>query len=156
MKGGSVLATFENAAGSENFRHAVHEYLTAHMFGNARAEDFLEALGRASKPEISAAFSTFLNQAGVPQVSITVRCNKGEQPKFELTQKRLLPSGSEGRSDRTWAIPICIAYSSSNGRQEVCRVIDTREAEIAASGGNGCPAWYLANAKEVGYYAANV
>ena len=95
LKGGSVLATFENAAGSENFQHAVHQYLTAHMFGNARAEDFLEALGRASKPEIAAAFSTFLNQAGVPQISITLRCHKGEQPKFELTQKRLLPSGSE-------------------------------------------------------------
>ena len=64
QKGGSVLATFENIAGSENFRHAVHDYLTAHMFGNARAEDFLDALARSSKPEISGAFSTFLKQAG--------------------------------------------------------------------------------------------
>ncbi|MBV9406086.1 MAG: hypothetical protein JO211_12145, partial [Acidobacteriaceae bacterium] len=56
QKGGSVLAMFENAVGAANFQRVMHNYLNAHMFGNATADDFLAELARDTKPEYATAF----------------------------------------------------------------------------------------------------
>ncbi len=42
-KGGAVLAMVENYLGENTFRQGVHNYLAAHMYGNATAEDFWNA-----------------------------------------------------------------------------------------------------------------
>ena len=39
-KAGSVLLTVENYLGEETFRKGVHNYLAAHLYSNATAEDF--------------------------------------------------------------------------------------------------------------------
>ncbi len=40
QKGGAVLDMVENYVGPNDFRKGVHNYLQAHLFGNATAEDF--------------------------------------------------------------------------------------------------------------------
>ncbi len=125
---------FENIAGRENFRRAVHNYLTEHLFGNARAEDFLEALGRASKPQFAAAFSTFLNQNGVPEISAELRCDGQRPPKLNSRQKRLLPLGSPGDAARTWTVPFCVAYSFGSGRQQTCQLLTKQTTEMNLPG----------------------
>ncbi len=150
-KGGSVLATFENAVGPENFQHAMHNYLQAHMFGNATAQDFLSALGAASKPEYASAFSTFLDQTGVPEIRSTMECTAGKPPVVHIHQQRLLPAGSSGDVNRTWGVPVCVAYSDSKGRGETCKLV-TQPQDTITLETNSCPAWYLANDKEIGYY----
>jgi alanyl aminopeptidase len=152
-KGGSVLAMFENAIGPDRFQQAVHDYLTAHLFGNARAGDFLASIGAHSKLEYARAFSTFLNQNGVPQVNIRLRCRQGAAPTLTLEQQRLLPVGSPGSRSALWGIPFCASYSYGSGRQQTCELVTAKQAEIQLSG-SGCPAWLLANSKEVGYYEA--
>jgi cytosol alanyl aminopeptidase len=152
-KGGSVLAMFENVIGAEPFRRAVHQYLTAHMFGNARTEDFLAALGQDSKQDYATAFATFLNQNGVPQVKVGLQCGTSGVPKLHLEQQRLLPVGSDAGRDALWNIPVCVAYSYGDGRKEVCRLLKSKTMNIPLNG-KGCPSWYLANAHEVGYYQA--
>src|SRR5207253_7233929 len=52
--------------------------------------------------------STFLKQSGVPELSTTMHCEKGKQPTLEVKQRRLLPAGSEGSTDRTWTIPFAL------------------------------------------------
>jgi alanyl aminopeptidase len=152
-KGGSVLAMFENAIGPDRFQQAVHDYLTSHLFGNARAEDFLAAIGAHSKAEYARAFSTFLNQNGVPQVNVKLRCRQGAAPSLAVEQQRLLPVGSTGSRNTVWGIPFCAAYSYGRGRQQTCELVTAKQAEIKLSG-SGCPAWVLANSNEVGYYEA--
>ena len=152
-KGGSVLAMFENAIGPDRFQKAVHDYLTAHLFGNARAEDFLAAIGSHSKPEYAHAFATFLNQNGVPQVNVQLRCRPGAAPVLSVEQERLLPVGSPGDRNALWGIPFCAAYSYGDGRRQSCQLITAKQAQIKLSG-TGCPAWVLANDKQVGYYEA--
>ena len=153
QKGGSVLAMFENAVGPSNFQRVMHNYLNAHMFGNATAEDFLAELGRDTKPEYASAFATFLNQTGVPEVKAHLNCAKGQSAAVQLEQQRLLPLGSTGDTNRTWNVPFCIAYSFGQGRKEICKLI-TQQKTTWTLPEKGCPAWLLGNDKEVGYYEA--
>jgi alanyl aminopeptidase len=152
-KGGSVLAMFENAIGPDRFQKAVHDYLTSHLFGTARAEDFLAAIGAHSKPEYAHAFATFLNQNGLPRVNVKLQCRSGAAPTLAIEQQRLLPEGSAGSRDAIWGIPFCAAYSYGDGRQQTCELVTAEQAQIQLSG-SGCPAWVLANSNEVGYYEA--
>jgi alanyl aminopeptidase len=150
-KGGSVLAMFENAVGPANFQRVMHDYLQAHMFGNATAEDFLGQLGRTTKPEYATAFATFLNQTGVPEVKAHLNCGQGDEATLQIEQQRLLPPGSTGDVNRTWGVPICVAYSDGNGRKQACKLVSEQKGTLTLPE-KGCPAWYLANAKEIGYY----
>src|SRR5207253_5457746 len=65
--------------------------------------------------------------------------------------QRVLPAGSSGDVNRTWGVPICVAYSDGNGRKQTCKLVSERKATLTLPE-KGCPAWYLANAKEIGYY----
>jgi alanyl aminopeptidase len=150
-KGGSVLATFENAVGPENFQRAMHNYLEAHAFGNATTQDFLAALGAASKPEYATAFQTFLDQTGVPEMRTTLACTTGKTAVVHVEQQRLLPVGSTGDVHSTWGVPFCVAYASGNSRAQACKLITLPQDDVALPG-IGCPSWYLGNAKEIGYY----
>ncbi len=151
QKGGQVLAMFENAVGPPNFQRVMHDYLEAHKFGNATAEDFLGQLGRTTKPEYATAFASFLNQTGVPEVKARLKCDQGNAGTVEVEQQRLLPVGSSGDVNRTWGVPICVSYSDGNGRKQTCTLITEQKGTVALPQ-KGCPAWYLANANEVGYY----
>ncbi len=151
QKGGAVLAMFENAVGPASFQRVMHDYLTAHMFGNATAEDFLAELGRDTKPEYAAAFATFLNQTGVPELKAHLDCAQGQQPTLQLEQQRLLPVGSTGDVSRTWNVPFCFAYSYEGGRKNMCTLVTGQKATVTLPE-KGCPTWYLGNDKEIGYY----
>jgi alanyl aminopeptidase len=152
-KGGSVLATFENAIGPENFQRAMHNYLTAHAFGNATTDDFLSALAAASKPEYAAAFRTFLDQIGVPELKTTLACSEGKNPVIHVEQQRLLPAGSTGEVHATWRVPFCVAYPNGSGRAQSCKLITQQQDDVELQG-SSCPSWYLGNAREIGYYEA--
>ena len=150
-KGGTVLSMFENAVGPENFRKVMHDYLQAHMFGTATAEAFLTQLGRTTKPEYATAFGTFLHQTGVPEIKARLNCAEGSEATVDVEQQRLLPAGSSGDVNRTWGVPICVAYSDGSGRKEICKLVAEQKAKVALRT-KVCPSWYLANAEEVGYY----
>ncbi|MFL6353429.1 MAG: M1 family metallopeptidase [Bryobacteraceae bacterium] len=153
QKGGAVLAMFENAVGPANFQRVMHDYLQAHAFGNATAEDFLAQLGQqTTKPKYATAFGTFLNQTGVPEVKARLNCVQGAEASLEIKQQRLLPEGSNGDANRVWGVPVCVAYSDgSGGRKQTCKLVTEQTAAITFPE-KACPAWYLANAKEIGYY----
>lgn len=152
QKGGSVLAMFENAVGPANFQRVMHGYLQAHAFGNATAEDFLTELGHIAKPEYATAFATFLNQTGVPELKARLKCGQGDATSVQVEQQRLLPVGSSGDVNRTWGVPVCIAYSDGNARKQTCKLVAEQKATVTLPE-KTCPAWYLANAEEIGYYA---
>ncbi|MGI8962272.1 MAG: M1 family metallopeptidase [Bryobacteraceae bacterium] len=153
QKGGSVLAMFENAVGPANFQRVMHDYLQAHAFGNATTEDFLTQLGRTTKPEYATAFATFLNQTGVPEVKARLNCAQGDEASVDIEQQRLLPVGSSGDLNRVWGLPVCVAYSDGKGnaRKQTCKLVVQQKAAVTLPE-KACPAWYLANAKEIGYY----
>jgi alanyl aminopeptidase len=150
QKGGAVIGMFEGWVGEEAFRKGVHDYLSAHAFGNATAADFLKEVGAQSghQDEFAPAFSTFLDQAGVPLVTAELACDKGAPPKLKLQQQRYLPTGSSGSSDQSWKIPVCASYPGG----KACTLLTSASGELSLKDAKTCPAWVNPNANGNGYY----
>ncbi len=153
QKGAAVLTMFESWIGSAKFQAGVHAYLEAHRYGSATEQDFLGEIQAASHPGVSAAFTTFLDQAGVPLVDVALDCARGS-PRVALSQKRLLPLGSRGTaSAEVWQIPVCSRGGSDGKASRACTLLTGPTGEAAAPT-SVCPSWLLANDGENGYYRA--
>ena len=92
-KGSAILSMFESWVGTEKFQRFIHDYLAHHTHGSATADDFLDELAAHAGADVAAAYRTFLDQPGVPLVSVAVRC-AGKAARLELSQERFLPLGA--------------------------------------------------------------
>ncbi|HVW83615.1 MAG TPA: M1 family metallopeptidase, partial [Bryobacteraceae bacterium] len=151
QKGASVIGMFENWMGPDEFRKGVQAYLKQYSYRATTAGDFLDSLSSSSKRDVTKAFSTFLNQAGVPIVSVALDC-KGDKPVLHVTQKRFLPLGSKGSADRVWRVPLCFRYGTGTAGQSQCALIAEPSQTVSLEGAKGCPAWVQANDNALGYY----
>ncbi len=149
-KGSALLNMFESFMGRERFRAGIHRYLTKYSWKNATSAEFLAALA-GDDTSVAAAFSTFLDQPGVPLVTAALDCSGGTA-KLKLSQQRFLPLGSVGSADQTWQIPVCARYPSGQGDARECALLSQKSAQLALSRSRGCPAWVEANAGAAGYY----
>jgi alanyl aminopeptidase len=149
-KGGAVLWMFERWLGEERFRQALQHYLARHADGIANAAAFLAALSQV-EPVAGAAFETFLEQAGLPLLSIELACGPAGGY-LRLEQRRYVPLGSglaTAASDaQVWQLPVCLRYGSDAGEQRLCALIKSEIAQLPL--GKTCPAW--AEAEPSRYY----
>jgi aminopeptidase N len=150
QKGEALLQMFEAYLGESAFREGIRRYLTKYSHRNATSEDFLTAVA-GENFGISKAFSSFLDQPGVPLVSAALTCGGGK-PRVQLSQQRYVPIGSKAASER-WAIPVCVKYpASSEGTARACTLMEGETAEIVLDHAPACPAWIDANDGARGYY----
>ena len=152
QKGAAVIGMFESWMGREEFRQGVQAYLKHYAYHNATAGDFLDSLASSSKKDVTGPFLTFLNQAGVPMVSVTLDC----APKpavLHLEQSRSLPLGSKGASAQTWQIPVCVRYEGSPAPE--CTLVSKARQDVPLRNAKSCPAWVDANADAQGYYTVD-
>jgi alanyl aminopeptidase len=145
-KGAAVISMFEHWLSVEKFRTGVRRYLSEHADGNATAADFLAAVSAAAGRDVAPAFSTFLDQPGVPLVSAELKCGQGAEPgKLALSQRRFLPLGSPAAPDQLWQIPVC--FSSA---RRSCILLTEPRLDITLEG-QSCPSVRL-NDDGAGYY----
>jgi len=149
QKGAAVIGMFESWMGAEDFRKGVQAYLTRYAFKTATEGDFLDSLNSSSKKDIGGPFSTFLNQAGVPVVSVTLDCAKTPAV-LHTTQSRSLPAGSKGSTKQVWKIPFCVRYDGSQSAE--CTLLTEAQQDVALRSSKNCPAWVDGNADARGYY----
>jgi cytosol alanyl aminopeptidase len=97
-KGSTLLRMIDAQVAPDEVRRRMRAYLEAHRWGSATSDDFFAAM----PPEVAASSRTFLDQSGVPLVSI--RC---EGKTLHLAQERYRPVGSKAE-DRLWDIPVCL------------------------------------------------
>lgn len=152
QKGGTLLSSFEMWLGEEPFRRGIQSYLRQYSHANADAADFLRSLEGATRPGVAAAFSTFLDQSGVPLVSVGLRCDPGAAPQLALSQTRYLPAGSRGEADRLWQIPVCVRWGGASGSGRVCSLLSEPQGRLELTGASTCPEWVFANDGGIGYY----
>jgi len=150
QKGGAVLNMFEHSMGTEKFRQATRFYLNRHAHANGTAQDFLEALGEMGGPKVPASFRTFLQQPGSPEIHMTLKCD-GASPRIEMGQERFLPLGSTDTGAHSWQVPVCVAYDNGGRRATECTTLEGKTGTLTLKS-KGCPAWFLGNADEAGYY----
>jgi aminopeptidase N len=148
-KGSAVLHMVEGWLGPEAFRAGVIAYLKAHADANATAADLWSALSKASKKDVAAALSSFLDQPGVPLV--TVEPVPGGRAK--LTQSRFLNAGAVAPRAQRWQIPVTLRYPDPDGSgTKTQSLLLTRPVQVVSLGTKTTPAWIHPNADELGYY----
>ena len=152
-KGSAVIRMFEVWTGEKEFQSGVTSYLKRYAYKNARMSDFLDAIAQTGQPRLSAAFQTFLNQPGVPEISVTLKCDGA--PSVALSQKRYLPVGSKGSIAQTWQVPVCVRYQTGKGVEKECFLLDKASANFKLTKAAGCPSLIAANESASGYYISS-
>ena len=148
QKGASVIRMFELYVGEAAFQRGIHQYLEAHADGNATAADFLRSISEAAGRDVTPAFSTFLDQPGVPRVRASLRCGSGPRPVLHLEQDRWLASGARAG---TWQLPVCVRWATRGRKRTQCMLLDRAEADLELDS-RACPDWVLPNAGYGGYF----
>lgn len=148
-KGGAVLDMFERWVGADAWQKGLHAHLEAHRFGNATADDFLQAENDASGRDVKSAFHTFLDQPGVPLVTVSEECASWDPKRgLGLHQSRFVPLGSKADPGASWQVPVCVRA----GEGVHCTLMADRDAFIALPREGGCPAYLFPNVDGAGYY----
>ncbi len=151
QKGGALLDMFEAWMGRPSFQKAIRRYLKQHAWGNATSRDFIAALAAESRPEIAAAFEGFIEQGGIPLVSLALECAAGKPPELVLGQERFLPVGSRGSARQTWSVPMCVGFPRGKKTAVQCFLFGDQKARVALET-ETCPAWVDGNSGGHGYY----
>jgi aminopeptidase N/puromycin-sensitive aminopeptidase len=145
-KAAAVLHMVEQYLGPEVFRAGVKRYLEKYAYGNATAEDFWNTLAEVSNQPMDKIMGSFVDQPGVPMVSVRSHCSGGKTI-VEAAQRRFYLEGSlmDVPSPQTWAIPICFKM----GETRDCRILDQKQQEFTF---DGCHSEFSADASGNGYY----
>lgn len=148
-KAGAVIGMIENWVGPEVFRRGVHDYLAAHLYGNATAEDFWNAQTAQSKQPVDTVMRSFVDKPGVPLLTLGDRQSAG----YPLAQSRFFLAG-ESNDDRQaddvsagWTLPVCL---KGVGGKVQCQVLHADSAALMVPAGVKTPVY--ANAGDTGYY----
>jgi alanyl aminopeptidase len=153
QKGAGVLAMLERYVGEDRFQDGIRLHMDRHHDGTATAEDFISSVATGSdRTEIEDAFKSFIEQAGVPLMSVSLKCVDGEKPALEVRQERYAPLGSSidpGASE--WQVPFCVAFEDGGERKSSCTLITERQQTIKLDAAD-CPRSVMPNADGAGYY----
>ena len=148
-----MLAMFERWVGAEKFRAGVRSYLAAHAYGNATERDFLEAIEAASRPGVAAAFSTFLDQPGVPVVDVELSC--AAERRTPVAHPAAPAAGRlEGLEPRDLEGAGVLRAGDAGGGGARLRAPRQAGGELPRRRGQ-LRRWVLANDGELGYYRAS-
>jgi aminopeptidase N len=99
-KGARLLWMVYNLVGEASFKQGLTNYFNKHAYGNTVGADLWQALSNASGLDVGSIMDTWINQPGVPCVTI----NKTIDNKINLQQDRITSEGLSGHSH--WAIPL--------------------------------------------------
>ena len=150
-KGGAVLQMLESTVSPEVFRRGIQQYLQQHSWGNATAEDLIEALADAAgNPQVAEIANAYINQPGVPLLTLNWRCRGGELS-VDLRQQRYLPVGSTVNPDQLWKIPVCLTLINQAQPTHLCEVLEQREQRFNYPV-EQCPNAIMPNQNGHGYY----
>jgi aminopeptidase N len=146
-KAGAVLGMVEHDLGKEIFRQGVHNYLQAHLYANATAEDFWNAQTANSHQPVDKIMSSFVTQPGVPLLTLS----EHQADSVPVAQSRFfLSSTAAAGKDQHWTIPVCVKTSNTPA-PPICRVLTPEDSSIPLPIDASLPLLY-ANAGGKGYY----
>jgi len=140
-KASDVLLTVENYLGEETFRQGVHNYLAAHLYGNATAEDFWGAQTETSHKPVDKIMESLVAQPGAPILIFGEPANG----KVAVNQKRsYLSPNIHANSTQKWTLPVCFKTATS----QECELLTPADSALKAPAN----AMFFANAGGKGYY----
>ena len=141
-KASDVLLTVENYLGPETFRKGVHAYLSAHLYGNATAQDFWNAETAASGKPVDKIMESLVAQPGVPL--LTFGDPRNGQVSVTQTRFFLSPSVKPSQNEK-WTLPVCFAAGPAN---QDCELLTPNTTTLRIP----TAPLFFANASGKGYY----
>ncbi|MDB4994150.1 MAG: pepN1, partial [Myxococcaceae bacterium] len=151
-KGASVLAMIEHAVTPALWQKTVQRYMEKHAWKTAASDDFTSMLSEVAGAEAASSFSSFLNQPGVPLVTVTPICG-ASPPRLRLEQQRFLPSGAAAQG-ALWSVPVCVRYGQGAESGRLCTFLSEKSKEVAIPDLKACPTWVVPNEGGVGSYVS--
>jgi len=143
-KAAAVLRMVEHYTDPEVFRKGVHNYLLAHSYGNATAEDFWNAIAHASGKPVDKIMSSFVIQPGAPLLHVS----QDSDGQFSISQERFFNDRQLlGTGQQAWIVPVCHDDLSPNSLTQ-CFVLQERGQQLKGSANEPI----FANADGRGYY----
>jgi aminopeptidase N/puromycin-sensitive aminopeptidase len=140
-KGGAVLAMVEHYLGEETFRQGVHNYLAAHLYANATAEDFWNAQTANSGKPIDKIMESLIAQPGVP----LLRFGADDQGGVDIIQNRFyLDPTTKAGAPQLWTLPVCF----KSGDKSSCELLSSAEQSLKTP----TAGFLFPDAGGVGYY----
>ena len=133
-KAGAVIGMVEHWLGEETFRRGVQQYLRAHLYSNATAEDFWNTQSRVSGLPVDKVMRSFVEQPGVPLVQIS-----GVGVAAPVRQVRFV-NGEHAVRPEAWTIPVCFKAGG-------CRILAPGASTMEVPAADA-----FANAGQTGYY----
>lgn len=159
-KGRAVLDMFEGWLGPEAFRDGVLDYLHDRPWGSASADDLWRALSAAQRRgatrltrglfdagDVAKALPTFLDQPGVPLVSV----ERDGHDRLRLRQRRFLRAGIPDTAGHAWRLPVFLAWGEGAMTRRRTVMLTRRELTVRLDGLETAE-WIHPNAGETGYY----
>jgi len=141
-KASDVLLSVENYVGPETFRKGVHSYLSAHLYGNATAEDFWNAQTATSQKPVDKIMESLIGQAGVPLLTF----GQPSGGKVSVSQRRFYLSPSiQPDASQKWTLPVC--FKASANKQD-CQLLTPETTSLSVPENQ----LFFANAAGNGYY----
>lgn len=143
-KGASVLGQLAFLIGPARFRDGVRAYFKKHAYGNARLDDFINALALAAGVDLNDWTRDWLKTAGLNTLQARYTCDNDRITSFELIQKPDTFSGRL-RKHRT-----NVAFIQKNQKEitisEVVPVIyEGERTRVSEWNGKACPAMVYPN-----------
>jgi aminopeptidase N len=141
-KAGAVLLTVENYLGEETFRQGVHNYIAAHLYANATAEDFWGAQTATSHKPANKIMESLVVQPGAPILTF----GESAAGKVDVEQRRFFMSPSiQPDPAQKWTVPVCFKDGTTG---QDCQVLTPASTALKVPGGG----LFFANAGGKGYY----
>jgi len=107
-KGGSVLYMLLNYIGEDAFRAGLKQYFEKHRYGNTVATDLWQALGTASRHDITGFMKDWLYRPGYPLVNVDWQ--PGDKA-MKLEQRRFLSNPAIKQTDtEPWQVPLASTW----------------------------------------------
>jgi aminopeptidase N/puromycin-sensitive aminopeptidase len=143
-KAAAMLAMVENYLGEETFRQGIHDYLAAHLYGNATGEDFWRAQTLTSNKPVDKIMSSLVIQPGVPLLSFT---GDGEGT-IGMTQSRFFSDPTtKAQGTQSWTLPVCFKTTG----KPTCVLLDSTDQRLKIPASK----FLFANAGAKGYYRSS-
>jgi alanyl aminopeptidase len=153
QKGGGVLAMLERYVGEDRFQSGIQLHMERNADKTATAEDFIASVAEGSeRAEIETAFKTYIEQPGVPLLSVSLNCEDEGNPVLDVSQSRYAPLGSKiDPAESEWHIPMCVSFTADDEQKSSCTLLSSKEQSIKLDA-ESCPSQVLPNSDGTGYY----
>ncbi|WP_170246417.1 M1 family metallopeptidase [Colwellia hornerae] len=157
-KGNAILNMVEHYVGEDIFRQAVISYVLEYRNKNASLQDFVKHIEITSKKDLEGFFSSFLEQAGFPLLSLQRNNDKLliSQSPFKtnnqvLTQRIEQKNHNKNKKpqDMSWQVPLMIKFLTDDNI--ITRSVFLNKESIELTIPKGVKAIFP-DANAVGYY----